>query len=211
MMRRRRTVRFVTLAASVVAITAPSSLLSAAGQPDPDGDTEPADVKGRYSDYILDIDATILDIEQTIVDLGAGTRQTHVEKQDKQTKTETEEIMVTLDASVFFDTDQHVLRPDAQATLRDVAKQIRADGGSTISVAGHTDSRGSDSYNQALSERRANSVRQALAAQLGGATIAATGYGESRPIASNETPDHQPYPEGMALNRRVEITYTATR
>jgi outer membrane protein OmpA-like peptidoglycan-associated protein len=71
----------------------------------------------------------------------------------------------------------------------------------TISVAGHADSRGTDSYNMDLSQRRATSVSNYLASQgVDPARLRAIGYGESRPIGDNSTP------EGQALNRRVEIT-----
>jgi len=72
-----------------------------------------------------------------------------------------------------------------------------------IDIAGHTDSTGSEQYNQQLSERRANTVAQYLRSKgVLDTRIATVGYGESRPIASNDTP------EGRALNRRVELTLT---
>jgi outer membrane protein OmpA-like peptidoglycan-associated protein len=70
-----------------------------------------------------------------------------------------------------------------------------------VEVAGHTDSTGSDSYNQQLSERRANAVSAYLRTrQVLGDRIIAVGMGEARPIASNDTPD------GRQQNRRVELT-----
>jgi len=67
-------------------------------------------------------------------------------------------------------------------------------------VAGHTDSVGTDSYNQGLSERRANAVKDYLTAQgIKASRLTARGYGESRPVASNDTD------EGRAENRRVEL------
>lgn len=73
----------------------------------------------------------------------------------------------------------------------------------SIAVSGHSDSRGSEAANQQLSERRANTVRQRLQAAFPGAAITATGYGESTPIASNDTA------EGRAQNRRVEVIVNA--
>ena len=79
----------------------------------------------------------------------------------------------------------------------DIAAQVKYE------VAGHTDSVGSDAYNQRLSERRANAVRDRLIADgIPAAQITAVGYGESRPKASNDTE------EGRAENRRVVITAT---
>ena len=74
-----------------------------------------------------------------------------------------------------------------------------------ISVVGHTDSRGSDDYNQALSEQRAATVAAAIAARYADSRIDVQGMGESSPVASNDTT------EGRQLNRRVEIDVTATR
>ena len=74
-----------------------------------------------------------------------------------------------------------------------------------IMVTGHTDSRGSDAYNQALSERRAQTVAAAIQGQYPDARIDVKGMGESSPVASNDTA------EGRQLNRRVEIEVTATR
>ena len=70
----------------------------------------------------------------------------------------------------------------------------------SLTVEGHTDSTGTDEYNQSLSERRAESVRQALINKgASSANVFAVGFGESRPVASNST--HQ----GRSQNRRVEI------
>ena len=69
-----------------------------------------------------------------------------------------------------------------------------------MSVGGHTDSVGTDAYNQTLSERRAASVKDYLVGQgVDGSRLSTAGYGESNPIASNDTAD------GRALNRRVEL------
>jgi outer membrane protein OmpA-like peptidoglycan-associated protein len=67
-------------------------------------------------------------------------------------------------------------------------------------VAGHTDSNGSETYNQQLSQRRASSVKNILFQRgVQGQRITAVGYGESQPVANNNTP------EGRQMNRRVEI------
>jgi OOP family OmpA-OmpF porin len=71
-----------------------------------------------------------------------------------------------------------------------------------VEIAGHTDSTGSESYNQALSQRRADSVREALiAGGIDAARLSAKGYGESEPIADNDTE------EGRAKTRRVEMRH----
>jgi outer membrane protein OmpA-like peptidoglycan-associated protein len=149
------------------------------------------------SEFILDIDATVLDINATIVDLDGATRTT--ERPDRVT--------VTLNASVFFDEEKHELRPDSIARLRQVARQIRADKARSLAIAGHTDHLGTNEYNQGLSERRANAVEDFLAGELAGVSMSARGFGETRPIAPNETASGEDNPEGRALNRRVELTY----
>lgn len=174
---------------------------AAAAQEAEDTDPEMAsesDASGiDLEDFIVDVDGPILDLEWTIVDVEAGTGVTE----------SVEEITITLDADVFFDFDADVLRPDAQAALGDVAARVRDDGAAAIHIAGHTDSVGDPAYNQALSERRAAAVEAFLAAELGGVEITTEGYGATRPVAPNETEDGQDFPEGRALNRRVEITY----
>jgi outer membrane protein OmpA-like peptidoglycan-associated protein len=156
-----------------------------------------ADTVSDVAPFIVDVDATILDIEATIVDVDAGTATTET----------TEETTITLDADVFFDFDKDELRPDARDTLADVAAQIREDGATELHIGGHTDSKGDDDYNQRLSERRATAVESFLAGHLNGVQMTTEGFGERRPVASNETADGEDNPDGRALNRRVEITY----
>ena len=103
-------------------------------------------------------------------------------------------------SDVLFDTGQHTLTPGAREKLATVAGILLAYPGLSLEVDGHTDSVGDDDYNQALSERRAESVRTYLI-QRGIPTtgITAQGYGESQPVASNDIP------AGRQQNRRVEL------
>jgi len=102
---------------------------------------------------------------------------------------------------VFFDLDEHTLRPGTDAALTQVAGLLRSQPGLRLRVEGHTDSQGDDAYNLALSQRRAAEVRQALIERYGidPARLAAQGLGEEQPVADNATP------EGRARNRRVEL------
>ena len=76
----------------------------------------------------------------------------------------------------------------------------------TVAVEGHTDSKGSPSFNNRLSRRRAEAVRRVLARRAGGdVRFAATGRGESQPVAANQRKDGSDDPRGRARNRRVEI------
>jgi OOP family OmpA-OmpF porin len=99
---------------------------------------------------------------------------------------------------VYFDTDQAVIK-DPRA-LDQAAAVFKANPGLTAEVQGHTDSTAPAAYNQTLSEARARAVRDYFARQgVAPERIRATGFGETRPAAANDTP------EGRALNRRVEL------
>jgi outer membrane protein OmpA-like peptidoglycan-associated protein len=100
---------------------------------------------------------------------------------------------------VNFDFDKANIRPDA-AVILDEAARILSGSSAPVAIEGHTDWIGSDAYNQGLSERRANAVQAYLIEQgISPSRLSTSGYGESRPIASNDTR------EGRALNRRVEL------
>ncbi len=108
---------------------------------------------------------------------------------------------------VNFDFDKSTLRPDAVVILNQAIDILKRYPDLKVEVAGHTDSIGTDAYNQKLSERRAKAVYDYLtsngvdAARL----VGPNGYGESRPIAPNTNPDGSDNPEGRALNRRTEL------
>lgn len=112
-----------------------------------------------------------------------------------------EGLKLTLSSLVLFDVNKYDLMPLARQALDQVAELLKAYPNSRIRVSGHTDSLGSDAYNQKLSERRARSVTTYLLETLGvnHARFEGVGYGESRPVADNRTE------EGRQQNRRVEI------
>jgi outer membrane protein OmpA-like peptidoglycan-associated protein len=101
---------------------------------------------------------------------------------------------------VNFDFDKSDIRPDAVPILEEAAKTLKDESQLTVSVDGYTDSIGTEEYNQGLSERRADAVKAYLE-KLGvaGSRLTAKGFGESNPVASNDTA------EGRAQNRRVEL------
>jgi len=112
---------------------------------------------------------------------------------------EAEEERIVL-RGVNFDFDRAEIRPDAAVILDEAASMLNDNPGRNVSVAGHTDSVGTDAYNQSLSERRAAAVKDYLVSQgVDASRLSTSGYGESNPIASNDTAD------GRALNRRVEL------
>ena len=109
------------------------------------------------------------------------------------------EAVISLDG-VYFDFDKATLRPEGIAVLNDAAALLKTNDRVVVEIAGHTDSVGSEEYNQGLSERRANTVRDYLVGQGITATrLTARGYGELQPVATNDTD------EGRQLNRRVEM------
>jgi outer membrane protein OmpA-like peptidoglycan-associated protein len=119
-----------------------------------------------------------------------------------------EQTTITLSDEVLFEFDRADLKPQAQSRLDDVADTLADLGGRTVTITGHTDNKGDTSYNQDLSERRAQAVRDALANRLGsGFSFDVSGKGESEPVAPNENDDGSDNPDGRALNRRVEIRY----
>ncbi|WP_051361696.1 OmpA family protein [Solimonas soli] len=106
---------------------------------------------------------------------------------------------------VNFDFDRATLTLNAKTILDDVVAALQAAPGIQFEIGGHTDSKGSDSYNQKLSEERARAVMQYLAEHgVEASRMSAVGYGESQPIADNDTD------EGRELNRRVELKITGS-
>ncbi|MFI5097821.1 MAG: OmpA family protein [Candidatus Acidiferrales bacterium] len=103
-------------------------------------------------------------------------------------------------SDVLFDTGSYTLKPGAREKLAKISGILLAHPGLTLQIEGHTDSVGSDEFNQQLSERRADSVRDFLAEQgVPVSSITARGFGKTQPVASNDTS------EGRQRNRRVEL------
>lgn len=111
-----------------------------------------------------------------------------------------DDLILRMPSGITFAYDRYDIQPQFQQTLDQVAQTLAAYNQTYIDVLGHTDSTGSDAYNQGLSERRAQSVASYLTSRgVQPARIATRGFGESAPIATNATE------EGRAANRRVEI------
>jgi outer membrane protein OmpA-like peptidoglycan-associated protein len=152
--------------------------------------------------------AKILDIVVMTRDLENMTRGIESVLQDLGAKVTDQEIRIELAADVLFDFNKHDLRPEAVPSLEKVAEVLRSRAGSPVTIEGHTDGKGGDVYNQPLSEKRAQAVREWLV-KKGGASatrIMTKGWGKSKPIAPNTRPDGSDDPEGRKKNRRVEIT-----
>lgn len=116
-----------------------------------------------------------------------------------------EGIKVTFDSGILFDFDSSALRSEAQRNLSELANSVRDFEKTELLVVGHTDARGSDTYNQDLSERRANAAYEYLVRQgVQPSRINAVGRGEDEPVATNETE------AGRQQNRRVEVAIYAS-
>lgn len=111
--------------------------------------------------------------------------------------------VITLSADTYFDFDKAILKPEGQMAIQQLAGELNSRGANVrkITVVGNTDSKGSDEYNQKLSERRAAAVGNYMIQNgVPASLIEAYGNGERNPVATNDTA------EGRAQNRRVDIT-----
>jgi len=134
----------------------------------------------------------------------ARTEAADAQKQlsDLQAK-QTDRGMVLTLGDVLFDTAQATLKPGAQSQLDRIASFMQQNEGTKVIIEGHTDSRGSDSYNQDLSQRRAQAVADALASHgIDRSRVEAIGRGKELPVASNDSA------AGQQQNRRVEIVFS---
>jgi OOP family OmpA-OmpF porin len=115
-------------------------------------------------------------------------------------------VKVNYNADAFFDFDKSVLKPEGRAKLDDLASKVKGINLEVIIAVGHTDSIGSDAYNQRLSVRRAEAVKAYLASKgIERNRIYTEGKGEKQPVADNRTRD------GRAKNRRVEVEVVGTQ
>ncbi|KGE88923.1 MAG: OmpA family protein [Phaeodactylibacter xiamenensis] len=115
-----------------------------------------------------------------------------------------EGILITFDSGLLFDLDSYQLRAETKENLTELSDALKEYDETNIIIEGHTDSQGTDSYNQRLSERRARSVSGYLAKQnVSSSRFTVRGYGEEKPVATNETA------AGRQENRRVEVAIVA--
>lgn len=147
------------------------------------------DMKGA----VMDTAGETLDLKGVLKDLGA--------------KVTDQEIVIQLAADVLFDFDKSDIKPAAVETLTKVAKVLNGMAKAPATVEGHTDGKGAADYNQKLSDRRANSVKEWLVKQGGvaAARLSALGYGMTRPVVPNTKPNGSDDPDGRQKNRRVDI------
>jgi outer membrane protein OmpA-like peptidoglycan-associated protein len=146
------------------------------------------------------LQSRILDLVLRIEDMGGKVQELDV----KETATE---VRIDLAADVLFDFDKSEILPKAQQTLAQAAQVIRKKAKGTVRIEGYTDAKGSDPYNQKLSDQRATSVKAWFVnkEKLRNVSFETQGFGVKNPIASNTKPDGSDNPDGRQKNRRVEI------
>lgn len=166
-----------------------------------------------YKAEILDLQATILDLKGLPSDASGGISDLNAQidglaarhdglsvRQDKNAVT------VAMLGDVLFDFDKTAIRPAAEPTLQDIASLIKTSSAGTVAIEGHTDSKGSASYNKDLSLRRAQAVAQWLTSHgVDKARLTVKGLGDTQPIQSNRLANGADNPQGRAQNRRVEF------
>jgi outer membrane protein OmpA-like peptidoglycan-associated protein len=126
---------------------------------------------------------------------------------DLTVKETPQEIRIDMATDVLFDFDKSTLLPKARQTLHKAAGIIRDKAKGAVRIEGYTDGKGSDAYNQKLSERRANAVRDWFAKneELSAVQFDTQGFGAKNPVAPNKKPDGSDNPAGRQKNRRVTI------
>lgn len=174
-------------------ILLPALLLAAAGVARAQEQELPPGAKLKVLDLVFKVE----DIAGQVADL-----------QVKETDTE---LRIELAADVLFEFDKATLQPAAEDTLTKAAAIVRDRAAGAVRIEGHTDSKGDDAYNQRLSQRRAESVRQWFIRHgFGSRSLTTRGFGETQPAAPNTKPDGSDDPEGRRKNRRVEIVIAKT-
>ena len=131
----------------------------------------------------------------------AALKQQFAASEAANIKRDADVLAVTFKSDVLFDVNSAVLKPGAYTEINRVSQVLVQYPQTTVQIAGHTDSTGSEEYNQKLSEERAMSVQNALISQgVSPSRLRTIGFGESQPVADNGTE------AGRQLNRRVVVT-----
>jgi outer membrane protein OmpA-like peptidoglycan-associated protein len=156
---------------------------------------------------ILDLRSEVMDVRSAVEDLMFRAEAVGGTTQALAVRETATEIRIEMPADVLFDFDKAEIRPDAAKVLAQAAEVLRRYPNRTVVIEGHTDAKGSEPYNQRLSERRAQAVKAWLQQREGlqGRALTTRGWGAKRPVAPNTKPDGSDDPEGRQRNRRVEI------
>ncbi|MFD1796021.1 OmpA family protein [Paracoccus aurantiacus] len=178
---------------------------------------DPVDITGITEDHgdrytrdlkseIRDLSGEVLDTEGAATDMSGDVQDMVDSSGGNIAMRETEDsIILSVASDVLFDFDSAALTGAARQTLGQIAAMLTSNDGGTVQVVGHTDAKGSDEYNQQLSEERAASVVAFLTENdVPQDRLEAAGRGETEPVAENEIHGAD-NPEGRAQNRRVEF------
>lgn len=164
-----------------------------------------ADVR-PLSGQVLELKVVVLPLRGVVTPLGGRVDSLQAALKDLGARVQGREIKIDLAADVLFDFYKADLRREAGPALAKVAAVLKSYPRATATIYGHTDGKGSDQYNQRLSDQRAESVRRWLAANGVITRMTARGWGKSKPVAPNIMPNGADNPDGRQKNRRVEIT-----
>ena len=156
------------------------------------------DANTIFPDYIN------LQIASTIAQRNESIQKGQYWSEQRSTDTET---VIDVGADVLFGFNQAEIPSDAFTVLKRLATRIQQSGNEVVLLNGYTDSKGSDGYNQDLSERRAQAVKDWLSKNglINPERLRIKGYGSKDPIADNTMPDGSDNPDGRQKNRRVEV------
>lgn len=167
-------------------------------QPD---DPIPPGAKGK----VLALQGKVVEIKGLTLGVAGKAQDLNAALTDLRAKTTETEIRIELSSDVLFDFDKADLLPKAIPELENVATVLKSYPRASCSIEGHTDNKGLKEYNQKLSERRADSVKNWLLAHGVSNPMTTRGWGATKPVAPNASPDGRDDPEGRQKNRRVEI------
>ncbi len=154
---------------------------------------------------ILPLQGKVVEIKGLTLGVAGKAQDLNVALMDLRAKTTETEIRIELSSDVLFDFDKADLLPKAIPELEKVTTVLKSYPKASCTIEGHTDNIGLKEYNQKLSERRADSVKNWLLAHGVSNPMAIRGWGATKPVAPNTSPDGRDNPEGRQNNRRVEI------
>jgi outer membrane protein OmpA-like peptidoglycan-associated protein len=156
---------------------------------------------------ISSLQTKVIDLVFRIQDMGGKVQDMGGKVQELNVKETTTEVRVELAADVLFDFDKADILPKARQTLAQAAQVVREKAKGTVRIEGYTDAKGSDAYNQKLSDQRSAAVKTWFVTKenLGAVKFETQGFGARKPVAPNTKPDGSDDPEGRQKNRRVEI------
>lgn len=181
------TLRLVLLGLSMMLV----QVLPAGSHPDTSRALDPG------TDRVLEIHGTVLEILSRVDATGVASTESPSAAR------------VQLAGDVLFEFNKADLKPQAQAILADVGRDIDTKAKGPVMIDGYTDSVGDATYNQMLSQQRAAAVQRALQplVNAAGVTLIPSGHGAADPIAPNTNPDGSDNPAGRAQNRRVTVSF----